>query len=220
MAATLNKRQYMRRSLNIRVRYAVRTLPETSGRIINISEGGFFIAPSTNAKVGDIVIAYADGLGRLKGRVVRTDRRGFAVALDVSEKQKRYLATRIAALLNGVPYMRILDRRVNRRLDLDLEVTSQILPNGPFFDCVVVEMDADTLVVRTDQQKPAIGAPLRIGGLVGRVASRRRNGFVFNISRLARGARNRPGLLERIWLNSTHDCGQDRPKASNLMSRL
>jgi hypothetical protein len=111
-------------------------------------------------------------------------------------------------MLAGVPYVRILDRRIHTRLALELKTAAQILPDGPMFDCVVVGLSGETLSVRSTDKRPSLGADIRIGGLVGRVCERHPDGFVLKVVDLDNGARKTPALMEKIWLNSTFEHAQ------------
>jgi hypothetical protein len=184
---------------------------ELSGRIDNICEGGFFITPSIEANAGDRIIAYAEGLARLEGVVVRIDSNGFAVKLNLSEDQKQDLSKRIAAALSGKPYLRILDRRNNKRLILNLDTTYRIIPDGTVFDCTIVDVSSEAVTVETTQIKPAVGENVRVGGFVGRVYRHGPNGFVVMVDSCEHQRYKLHVLLKRIWLASTAESGEGCP---------
>ena len=90
-----NKRNHRRRPLDVAVRFVTSADLESAGRLEDISEGGLRMKTAAAAEIGDKIIVYPEGLGRLTGTIIRKDAGGIAVAFDLSENQRAYLAKRI-----------------------------------------------------------------------------------------------------------------------------
>lgn len=179
-----NKRAYVRRKLALLVRFITNSGSEDAGRVQDISEGGLFMEASASASVGDEVILYPEGLGRLTGKIVRKSNGGIAVEFDLSNAQREFLAKRIASAESGVPYLKLMEKRVHRRIELKVE-SRAIVPNeGREFDCTIVDLSVTGALIRSDV-KPPLGAEVRIGSLRGQVRRHWEEGFAIHFDQAA-----------------------------------
>ncbi len=179
-----NKRTYVRRRLAVLVRYITNGGRESAGRLQDISEGGLFMATSTPIAIGEEIILYPDGLGRLNGKIVRKDDGGVAVEFDLSDVQKTYLAKRIDAAVSGTPYLKLMEKRAHRRLELKVESRAIAPTECLEFDCIIIDLSLSGALVRS-QVKPPLGAEVRIGSLRGQVKRHWKEGFAIQFAQAA-----------------------------------
>ena len=171
------KRKYTRTELDMDAKFSSNYGPEECGRIRNISESGLYMMSKAEAAIGDQIIAFPPGLGRIVGVVVRVDKAGFAVRLNLSDKQRTYLKKRIDAVVAGVPYFRVSEQRANSRMPLGIEAAAEIVPTGEVFQCKVLDISKTGAAIESDRH-PAIGAEIKIGVIYGRVYRITDYGFV------------------------------------------
>lgn len=176
-----DRRQYKRRELNVDVRFMSGEDNETTGQILDISEGGLAMSTDVDAKIGDTIIAYPDGLGRLAGKVVRKFEGGIAIQFDVSQNQREYLRKRIEAAVSGVPYIRFLEKRAHERLPLNLSSEARLLDSGETFDCFLIDISDSGAGVRS-VRRPDIGQAVQIGSLKGVVRRHTDEGFAIEFA--------------------------------------
>lgn len=171
-----NRRCYERKELGLTVRFVTREDLETTGQLIDISEGGLAMLTETAAEIGDPVIAYPDRLGRLTGKVVRKFDGGVAIEFEMSDAQREHLRKRIESAVTGVPYIRLLENRKHKRIELNLDSEAHIESNGAKFKCQIVDISETGSQVRAEE-RPAIGVMVRIGSLRGAVQRHTPDGF-------------------------------------------
>lgn len=171
-----NKRNHRRRQIDVGVRFITSADMEASGRLEDISEGGFRMRTTAAAEVGDEIIAYPEGLGRLTGTIIRKDEGGVAVAFALSEAQRAYLAKRIESALTGVPYLKLLEKRTHQRMDLNLDSSVADALTGETFECRIVNLSATGAQIQSDY-RPPLGAEIRIGAMRGKVVRVGGDGF-------------------------------------------
>jgi len=179
-----NNRKHKRVDLDLVVRFVGREDLEATGRITNISEGGFAMITDSDAQVGDEIIAYPEGLGRLTGVVKRRTKDGLAVEFDVSELQRARLKKRITSALTGVPYIRFLEKREHKRIALNLEAKAENTETGECFDCEIHDLSESGAQIRA-KTRPALGALIKIGAVKGCVCRHTSDGFAISFSTTA-----------------------------------
>ena len=192
MTGTENKRQYERTELELTVRFTVGENEETTGRLLDISAGGLAMLTDAPAQAGDLVIAYPDGLGRLTGKVVRVFDGGLAIEFEMSDAQREALRKRIHSAVTGVPYIRLLDKRKHKRIELNLDSEARTEPDGDCFECQIIDISETGSQVRA-KHKPALGEMVRIGSLRGEV--RRHTDTGFAIEFVKEGAHERAATM-------------------------
>ncbi len=177
-----DNRIHERTELDLTVRFITREDLETTGTLIDISEGGLSMLTETEAQIGDPVIAYPDKLGRLTGKVVRKFDGGVAVQLEMSDKQREHLRKRIESELSGVPYLRLLENRKHKRITLNLESECCVESSGERFKCHIVDISETGSKIQADQS-PEIGETVRVGSLHGVVRRHITEGFAIEFSK-------------------------------------
>ncbi len=179
-----NKRTFKRRPLELGVRFISREDLETTGRVIDISEGGLAMHTDAAANIGDTIIAYPEGLGRLTGKVVRKFEGGIAIQFELSETQRVYLSKRIDSAVKGVPYIRLLERRAHKRLSLNLESEARLVASGRTFKCEVIDISESGAAI-SSSDRPDIGEAIQIGTLKGLVCRHTEEGFAIDFAPIA-----------------------------------
>lgn len=170
-----DRRKFERRELPLEVRFIAEN-QETTGKIINISEGGLAMSTDAAAAIGDAIIAYPEGLGRLTGKVVRVFEGGIAIQFELSETQREYLSKRIEAAVDGKPYIRLVERRAHQRMPMNLESQGRRLDTREMFPCSVIDISETGAGVRSSV-RPPVGASVQIGSLKGVVRRHTKEGF-------------------------------------------
>lgn len=173
------KRKYDRVPLDLSVRFISRQDLESSGRLTDISEGGLAMLTDANAEIGDEIIAYPEGLGRLTGIVRRRMENGLAVEFSLSEAQRSHLRKRINSAVTGVPYIRLLENRNHKRMNLHLLSEAQEMQSNKLFQCEIIDLSESGAKIRSTRQ-PNIGAKIRIGSLRGVVRRHTYDGFAIS----------------------------------------
>jgi hypothetical protein len=171
-----DKRSYVRRKLALLVRFITRSQLEGSGRLFDISEGGLFMESDVKAAVGDEIIVYPEGLGRLTGHVARTAEGGIAVQFNLNDAQKEYLSKKIESSERGMPYLKLMEQRMHRRVEIKVDSRAVMQDCGSEFDCTIVDLSL-TGARLLSVKKPPIGSEVRIGALRGQVMRQLPDGF-------------------------------------------
>ncbi|MEO1135323.1 MAG: PilZ domain-containing protein [Pseudomonadota bacterium] len=180
-SAQENRRAHERRSIRLGVRYITHSDLETVGKLVNVSEGGLYMETKTDAKVGDEIIAYPEGLGRLVGRIVRKDENGVAIEFDMSAKQRRVLTKRIGSAITGTPYLRLFEKRGHRRMALGLEAVARVPSNDKEIDCTIVDISPSGAALQSEQ-RPPVGKEISLGSINGVVCRHMEDGFAVSFA--------------------------------------
>lgn len=180
-AAGRDKRKYKRRKLNAEVRFTAKNNIESKGRLHDISEGGLYMECDLDLDIGDDVIAYPEGLGRVEGTVVRKDAEGLAIQFSITDVQREYLAKRIESAQAGAPYLRLVERRKHERTPLNLEVTACVIESGALFPCTMLDISQSGAAIRAEE-RPPLGSTVKIGMLQGAVDRHTDIGFIIVFS--------------------------------------
>lgn len=174
-----DQRDFERRALTLNVRYITHSDLEATGRLQNISEGGLYMSTEADAEIGDEIVAYPEGLGRLCGVIVRKDENGVAIEFDITQQQRTYLTKRIASALTGAPYLRIFENRGQNRMNLNLEAKARVLPDGELFDCTIIDLSQSGAAICADY-RPPLGASVSLGAINGEVCRHTPEGFALS----------------------------------------
>lgn len=177
-----NRRTYKRREIDLGVRFISREDLETTGRVIDISEGGLAMKTDAAADLGDTIVAYPEGLGRLTGKVVRRFEGGVAIQFDLSDTQRAYLKKRIDSALNGETYIRLLENRAHKRIAVNLASEARLVESGAKFPCRIIDISESGAGISA-AERPEIGLRIQIGSLKGKVCRHTEEGFAIEFAR-------------------------------------
>lgn len=178
----IDRRQFERFTLDLAVRFISRKDLESCGQLIDISEGGLALKTDAQAEIGDTVIAYPEGLGRITGVVRRKIEDGIAIEFDLSAAQRNHLKRRIESARTGIPYIRILENRNSKRITVNLTSKAREGREGKLFPCEIVDL-SDTGALIKSKRLPNLGAEIFIGSIRGFVRRHTENGFALQFER-------------------------------------
>jgi PilZ domain len=128
-----------------------------------------------NGAVGERVIVSCDAFGRLEGTVVRVLELGFVMQVAVSQEAREKLAAKIEWYEKNKNHD-LSENRQHKRVAPKNPHSKLVLDDGRVLECLVIDVSASGAAVAADV-KPAIGTPLAIGKLVGRVVRHLDDGF-------------------------------------------
>lgn len=148
-------------------------------RTADISPGDVRIAAPILPGVGDRVVLYLDGIGRVSGNVARTCGEGeVAIIFDFSAHKRERLAEQLTLAANkslGVdePARSVRDGAQTVRLEFE---------TGDAYDGEVLDFSLAGMTVRTQRPPPLIGVWVRVGAVYGRVARLIEGGFAIDFA--------------------------------------
>ena len=192
------RRAAPRFDLSAPVRFFLREKQEGSGTLLNISECGLALVTEVEARSGDEIILYPDGLGRIPGRVTRAFGGGFAVAFVLSSIQRETMKDRVAAAVQGLPYFRMSEHRSSVRIRYNIETHVWFDGCEEPARCTLVDLSRTGCRVKC-HDKPEVGVLVVVGALNGVVRRHTQDGFAVEFLKTScrRHAGQRPDKLEK-----------------------
>lgn len=135
--------------------------------VIDMSPGDMYVTCQGRPRAGERVIAYIDHLGRVEGYVQTIDGRGFTMSINATERKREKLAAQLTWLANkhelGLPEDRRHDRLTPRETKTEITLEDGTKYLGRIMDLSLSGAAVDVEV------RPAIGTPVRLGNMRGRV---------------------------------------------------
>jgi hypothetical protein len=187
--AVIERRREPRIIVSIAARYALTTRHDTRGnrrefscRIVDISPSAMTLLVPVQGSVGERVIVRCDEFGRLEGTILRTLDRGFVMTLSVPDGQRARFAAKIDWYEKNKNHD-IADSRQHKRFLPTDPRSILVLADGTQQECFVIDMSISGAAVSADV-KPAIGMPLAVGKVVGRVVRHLPEGFAIRFVEL------------------------------------
>lgn len=163
----VERRRHKRFVLPLLGRFMRENKQEFTCRVIDISVGGVALASPVEVTAGERIIAYLDEIGGLEGTVVRKFAQGFALSLAISAHKREKLAAQITWLVNAHEFKGAEARRHSR---MPASQTATLtLEDGSVVPvrCLDVSLSGASIETR---MRPAIGTPVTLGRLKGKVA--------------------------------------------------
>jgi hypothetical protein len=147
-------------------------------RTADISPGDIRIAATTLPRVGERVVIYLDGFGRVSGKVARTCGEGeVAVIFDFTAHKREKMAEQLTLL-------------VNRDLGIEEPVRPTIrdgahlvrleFETGESYEGEVADFSLAGITIKANRPPPLIGVWVRVGNVYGRVARLIEGGFAID----------------------------------------
>lgn len=182
--------------LGVRERRRFRRLPlEISGRLLDaagreidcrtadISPGDVRIAATTPPEIGQRVVIYLEGIGRVSGKVQRECGEGHvAIIFDFSAHKREKLAEQLTIA-------------INKDLGIEADATpiaegAQVVrlqfETGEAYEGEVVDFSLAGVTIRAKRAPPLIGVWVRVGAVYGRVARLVEGGFAIDFEQRPR----------------------------------
>lgn len=176
MNSIKERREAKRHKLSVDLKFLLRGEIEAVGVLLDISAGGLALFTDVEASIGDEIVVYPVGLGRLPGRVARKFKSGLGVELTLSGAQRQSIEERIAAALSGAPYFKLTERRSDLCVKYNLDTVAQVRGDDEPFRCTIVDMSRGGCRLRAEEQPP-IGSKISVGALNGIVMRHMEKGF-------------------------------------------
>jgi hypothetical protein len=132
------------------------------------------ISPSTvvlqaplSGQIGELIALHLDGLGLLRARVSRATSDGFIAALDLHGEHRQKLIARIRWL--KLKHTRAAtDKRHQKRWLPRNPRSSLVLADSRVLPCLIIDLSVSGVALSANLN-PAIGTPLGVGSILGRV---------------------------------------------------
>jgi len=160
-------RQYQRVPVTLFGRYMLENRKEFPCQVQNMSPGSASLTTPMSGDVGEKIIAYIDHIGRLEGKITRTFAGGFAMSVDATEKKRDKMSAKLTWLANRHELNLAEDRRHERFVPA--VKSSQIkLEDGRSYPVKIIDLSLSGAALEIDV-RPAIGTPLYLGIMRGRV---------------------------------------------------
>ncbi|WP_210056505.1 PilZ domain-containing protein [Neorhizobium petrolearium] len=161
------QRTFQRVSVNVAGRLMLATQEEFPCTVVDMSPGDVAFACVGRPAVGERVIAYLDHIGRLEGTVLNLSANGFLMSINATDRKREKLAAQLTWIANkhelGLPEDRRHDRLTPR--NTRAEIT---LDDGRRYACRIMDLSLSGAAIDIDI-RPAIGTPVRLGNMRGRV---------------------------------------------------
>lgn len=174
-ASAVERRRFRRLALVVGGRMLDPLGREQDCRTADISPGDVRIAAPILPAVGDRVVLYLEGLGRMSGKVARTcGEAEVAVIFDFSAHKREKLAEQLTLAINAHLGVETPARPAN---GVYIRMARIEFDNGPSYDCEVLDFSLAGMTLKTSRAAPLIGDWVRVGGVYGRVARLIEGGF-------------------------------------------
>jgi hypothetical protein len=169
---------------------------EFACRIVNVSLAAMALAAPVPGPLGERVIVYSEQLGRLHGSITRLMTSGFVMSIAANPQTREKLAAKLDWLDKQKDSPDLPDSRRHARVMPKNPIATLLHADGSLTSCLVIDFSDSGAAVSADLY-PAIGTPLAVGKMVGRVVRRFAEGFAVEFTekmtlpeverRLARG---------------------------------
>ena len=172
-AATANapsrveNRRFQRVRVKVYGRYMLEDRSEHPCQVIDMSPGNVALRSDHPGELGEKVIAYLDHIGRIEGVVTRTLEGGFAMTIVASDRKRDKLAAQLTWLANTHELDLPEDRR-HERVAPRNPLTVLHLEDGRQYKCRIIDLSLSGAAGELEV-KPALGMPVVLGTMRGRV---------------------------------------------------
>lgn len=181
---------FQRVAVNLSGRLMLASQEEYDCTAVEMSPGDVLFTSPARPRGGERIIAYVDHVGRLEGTVSRVADDAFVIQLNATERKREKLAAQLTWIANkhelGLPEDRRHDRLAPRKTLTELSVDS-----GERYSCRIIDLSLSGAAVDVDI-RPAIGSPVRLGNMKGRIVRHFQEGVAIEFS----GIQSREALTE------------------------
>ena len=153
----------------------VKKAPVYACRLCSVSTRVAVVVAPVVGREGEAITAHFDAFGILRGRISRQLPSGFVMELTLNPDARDKLGRKIAWQRKRV-YEQVEDRREHKRVQLRDPRTIITLADSTQIPCFVIDVSQSGIALSA-QVQPAIGTPLAVGKLVGRVVRHLEIGF-------------------------------------------
>ncbi|MEM8813026.1 MAG: PilZ domain-containing protein [Pseudomonadota bacterium] len=163
----LDRRRYQRVKVDLLGRFMLSNRREFPCQLLNMSPGGAALITPVQGEIGERIIAYIDHIGRVEGEITRLFDGGMAMTINATLRKRDKLAAQLTWLANRHELNLPEDRRHERALPKN-PFSHIKLPDGREYRCKVIDISLSGAALALNV-KPAIGAPVTLGVMKGRV---------------------------------------------------
>lgn len=163
----MDQRTFQRVPINMQGRLMLASYEEYECMVIDMSPGDMYVTCPGKPRPNERVVAYIDHLGRVEGNVLTVDGRGFSMSINATDRKREKLAAQLTWLANkhelGLPEDRRHDRLTPRNVDIELTLDDESV-----YRCRIMDLSLSGAAVDVEV-RPALGTPVRLGNMRGRV---------------------------------------------------
>ena len=127
-------------------------------------------------RIGDRITSHFGEFGEFEGSVSDTRNGSILLELEMTPERRQWMADKLAWLEMTRQDPQIQDARQDARFVPQVSHTTLTMADGKVSTCFIIDMSATGVAVSSEFQ-PAIGTPLAVGSLVGRVVRIFETGF-------------------------------------------
>lgn len=178
------RRSFQRVRIKVYGRFMLEDRSEHPCQVIEMSPGNMALHCDRIGEPGERVIAYIDHIGRVEGVIVRTFHSGFAMTVLASERKREKLAAQLTWLANRHELDLPEDRR-HERVAPRNPISVLHLMDGRQYPCRIIDLSLSGAAVEIDV-RPALGTPVSLGTMRGRVVRHFEDGVAIEFSAVQR----------------------------------
>jgi hypothetical protein len=161
-------RTFQRVTVQLQGRLMLENREEFDCTVVDMSPGDAYFSTMAMPRVSERVIAYIEHLGRLDGTVAKVmPAGGFVALINATERKREKFAAQLTWLANkrelGLPEDRRHERVEPRRTLSELS-----LEDGRKYPCRIIDLSLSGAAIDIEV-RPAIGTPVRLGHMRGRI---------------------------------------------------
>ncbi|RST85521.1 PilZ domain-containing protein [Aquibium carbonis] len=184
MPSRAERRYFQRVRVKVYGRFMLEDRTEHPCQVVDMSPGDTLLRADRVGELGERVIAYIDHIGRIEGVVTRITDNGFAMTIVASERKKDKLAAQLTWLANKHELDLPEDRR-HDRVSPRNPISVLQLGDGRQYQCRIVDLSLSGAAVEIDV-RPAIGTPVTLGTMRGRVVRHFEDGVAIEFASVQR----------------------------------
>lgn len=182
--ARTERRNFQRVRVMVYGRYMLEDRSEYPCQVIDMSPGDVALRTDQRGALGEKVIVYLDQIGRIEGVITRSLDDGFAMTILASDRKRDKLAAQLTWLANKHELDLPEDRR-HDRVSPRNPITMLDLGDGRQYRCRIVDLSLSGAAIEIEV-KPAIGLPVTLGTMRGRVVRHFEDGIAIEFATLQR----------------------------------
>ena len=127
-------------------------------------------------RIGDRITSHFGEFGEFEGSISDSKNGSILLELEMTPERRQWMADKLAWLEMTRQDPQIQDARQDARFVPQVSHTTLTMADGKVSTCFIIDMSATGVAVSSEFQ-PAIGTPLAVGSLVGRVVRVFETGF-------------------------------------------
>ena len=127
-------------------------------------------------RIGDRITSHFGEFGEFEGSISDSRNGSILLELEMTPERRQWMADKLAWLEMTRQDPQIQDARQDARFVPQVSHTTLTMADGNVSTCFIIDMSATGVAVSSEFQ-PAIGTPLAVGSLVGRVVRIFETGF-------------------------------------------